>query len=86
MMTASAELANIPGAELVDLLDFMVWEMSNRGRPDVILWRYELLARRDAETEQVIRAIAVCDDYLAAEGSEEARAAQGIAWPSLSRT
>ncbi|WP_277185429.1 hypothetical protein [Caballeronia sp. BR00000012568055] len=85
-MTANAELADIPSHELVDLLDYMVWEMSNRGRPDVLRWRQELLARQDADTENVVRAIAVCDDYLAPEGSDESRAAQAVAWPKLKPT
>ena len=46
-------------------------------------WRDELLARVDAETRDVVRAIAVCDDYLAPEGSVEGRLAQEKAWPSL---
>ncbi|MFM0140406.1 hypothetical protein [Caballeronia grimmiae] len=83
-MTASAEVTLIPSNELVALLDFMVWEMTNRGRPDVLMWRTELLSRDDATSLDVLRAIAVCDDYLAPGGSEEGRAAQAIAWPNLS--
>jgi hypothetical protein len=85
-MTANAELADIPSHELVNLLDYMVWEMNNRGRPDVLRWRQELLARHDADTEHIVRAIAVCDDYLAREGSDESRAAQAVAWPKLKPT
>ncbi|VXC51332.1 conserved hypothetical protein [Burkholderia sp. 8Y] len=84
-MAASAELIEIPSNELVSLLDLMVWEMTNRGRPDVLMWRTELLSRDDATSVDVLRAIAVCDDYLAPEGSEDGRAAQAIAWPDLSR-
>ena len=79
----SAELTDIPSRELVHLLDYMVWEMSHRGREDVVMWRQELSARKDAETTDVVRAIAVCDDYLAPEGSEEARLARAQAWPEL---
>ncbi|BCQ25815.1 hypothetical protein NK8_39930 [Caballeronia sp. NK8] len=79
----SAELTEIPSKELVYLLDWMVWEMNHRGREDVLTWRKELLARSDAETTEVTRAVAVCDDYLAPEGSEEARLAQTKAWPDL---
>lgn len=79
----NAELTDIPSQELVHLLDYMVWEMNHRGRADVLTWRDELLARVDAETRDVVRAIAVCDDYLAPEGSVEGRLAQEKAWPSL---
>jgi len=79
----NAELTDIPSHELVDLLDYMVWEMNHRGREDVLMWRNELLAREDAETQDVLRAIAVCDDYLAPEGSVEGQLARAKAWPSL---
>ncbi|AME27351.1 hypothetical protein AXG89_26620 (plasmid) [Burkholderia sp. PAMC 26561] len=79
----NAELIDIPRQELVHLLDYMVWEMKHRGRADVVTWRDELLARVDGETQDVLRAIAVCDDYLAPEGSVEGRLAQAKAWPSL---
>ncbi|BCQ22357.1 hypothetical protein NK8_04660 [Caballeronia sp. NK8] len=79
----STELTEIPSRELVHLLDWMVWEMNHRGREDVLMWRKELLARSDAESTDVTRAIAVCDDYLAPEGSEEAWLAQAKAWPDL---
>lgn len=79
----NAELTEIPSQELVHLLDWMVWEMNHRGRKDVLMWRNELSARSDAGTTDVTRAIAVCADYLAPEGSEEARLAQAKAWPHL---
>ncbi|SAL63942.1 hypothetical protein AWB74_03406 [Caballeronia arvi] len=80
---ASAELADIPASELVNLLDYCVWNLSHSGRSDVLAWRAELLARADANTPEVSRAVAVCDEYLAPEGSPEALAATAKAWPNL---
>lgn len=51
------------------------------GHHPVEAWRTELLARPDAESEDVQRAGAVIDKYLAPEGSPEALAAQTRAWP-----
>lgn len=51
------------------------------GHHPVETWRRELLSRPDAESEDVQRAIAVIDEYLAPEGSPEAFAAQKRAWP-----
>lgn len=82
-MMARAELTDIPASELVDLLDYVVWNLNHGGRADVLAWRQELLARGDATTPDVSRAIAVCDEYLAPEGSPEARAASAKAWPAL---
>jgi hypothetical protein len=33
--------------------------------------------------EELVKAVAACDDYLAPEGSEEGRLARANAWPSL---
>jgi hypothetical protein len=71
----TAELADIPASKLVDLVDYCVWDLSHGGRADVLSWRAELVARADANTPEVSRAIAVCDEYLSPEGSPGARTA-----------
>lgn len=73
--------ADVPAAELPELLDMMIWEMS--GLHPVAEWRTELLARSDAENENVQRAIAICDEYLAPDGSPEAKAAAARAWTDI---
>ena len=82
-MMARAELTDIPASELVGLLDYVVWNLNHGGREDVLAWRAELLARADANTHEVLRAVAVCDEYLAPEGSTAALAASAKAWPNL---
>lgn len=74
-------LAEVPAAELPELLDVMVWDMSHGGTSMVEAWRAELLTRPDADTEDVQRAVAVIDEYLAPYGSPEAVAAGKRAWP-----
>lgn len=76
-----AGFADVPAAELPELLDMMVWNMSHGGMSMVEAWRAELLARPDADAEDVQRAIAVIDEYLAPHGSPEAIAAGKRAWP-----
>lgn len=71
----STNFADVPAAELPEVLDMVIWEMS--GHHPV----KELLARPDAENVDVQRAVAVCDEYLAPEGSPEAIAAAERAWP-----
>ncbi|MEC5407577.1 hypothetical protein VOM14_18680 [Paraburkholderia sp. MPAMCS5] len=75
-------LGDIPASELVTLMDYCVWEVNHNGRATVQAWRDELSTRADAADTEVVRAIAICDEYLAPEGSAEALAAQAIAWPS----
>ena len=75
----SFAFADIPAAELPEVLDMAIWEMS--GDRPVKEWRAELLARPDADNADVQRAVAVCDEYLVPEGSPEALAAQKRAWP-----
>ena len=75
----STAFTDIPAAELPEVLDMVIWEIS--GRHPVETWRKELLARPDAESEDVRRAIAVIDEYLAPESSPEALTAQARAWP-----
>jgi hypothetical protein len=74
-------LADMPAAELPEVLDVMVWDMSHGGTAMVEAWRAVLLARPDADNEDVQRAIAVVDEYLAPNGSPEAVAAAKRAWP-----
>ncbi len=71
----TAGFAEMPAAELPEVLDVMVWDMSHGGTADVEAWRAELLARPDADSEDVQRAVAVIDEYLAPHGSPEAVAA-----------
>jgi hypothetical protein len=77
-------LKDIPASELVDLMDLVVWETSHNGPEAVRIWRDELAARVDASDSEVIRAIAICDEYLAPEGSPEGLAARAKAWPDES--
>lgn len=79
MTTDFADVADVPAAELPELLDVIIWDMS--GHHPVESWRAELLARPDAENEDVQRAVAVIDEYLAPEGSPEAFTARARAWP-----
>lgn len=81
-----AGLADVPAAELPELLDVMVWDMSHGGTADLKAWRAELLARPDADSEDVQRAVAVIDEYRAPHGSQEALAAAKRAWPRSPRT
>jgi hypothetical protein len=74
-------LGDIPASELVTLMDYCVWEVSHSGRATVQAWRDELAARADATDAEVVRTIAICDEYLAPEGSAEALAAKAVAWP-----
>ena len=74
-------LRDEPASELRELLDMMVWDISHGGFEVVKEWREELLSRQDAGTEDVQRAIAVCDDFLAPAGSPESEAARARAWP-----
>jgi hypothetical protein len=76
----------IPASELVRLMDYCVWEVNHNGRATVQAWRDELAARADATATEVVRAIAICDEYLSPEGSAEALAAKAIAWPGESAT
>lgn len=71
--------ADVPAAELPELLDIMIWDMS--GHHPVEEWRAELLTRPDADCEDVQRAVAVIDEYLAPHDSPEAIAAKARAWP-----
>ncbi len=75
----TSDFADNPAAELPELLDVIIWDMS--GYHPVEEWRGELLARPDADDVDVQRAVAVCDEYLAPEGSPEAIAAKARAWP-----
>lgn len=59
----------------------IIWEMS--GHHPVKGWRAELLARPDADNVDVQRAVAVIDEYLVPEGTQEAIAAQAWAWPDI---
>ena len=77
----TAGFADVPASELPELLDVMVWDMSHGGTAMVEAWRAELLARPDADREDVQRAIAVVDEYLAPHDSPEAVAAGKRAWP-----
>ncbi len=72
-----------PASVLRELLDIMVWDISHGGSEVVKEWREELLSRQDAGTEDVIRAIAVCDDFLAPAGSPESEAARARACPEF---
>lgn len=76
----AADLADIPAAELPELLDMVIWNMS--GHHTLEAWRAELWARPDSESDDVQRAVAVIDEYLAPEGSPEAIAAKARAWPA----
>lgn len=73
----------LPAAEVPELVDLIVWEGAHAGRSAVEALRTGLLARPDAACEDVQRAVAVCDDYLAPEGSPEGHAAALRAWPAL---
>ncbi|HEY0123589.1 MAG TPA: hypothetical protein VGC14_17865 [Rhizobium sp.] len=75
----TTELTDVPAAELPELLDLIIWNMS--GHHPLEAWRAELLARPDVESEDVQCAVAVIDEYFAPAGSPEAIAAKMRAWP-----
>lgn len=72
---------DLEAEELPELLDFLIWE-TNGDNTCVEQWREELLSRPDSASETIQRAVAVCDEYLAPEGSEAALCAARKAWPS----
>ncbi|MCP1680713.1 hypothetical protein [Kerstersia gyiorum] len=74
-------IADVHTSELSELLDVMVWDMSHGGTSMVEAWQVELLIRPDANCEDVQRAVAVVDEYLAPHGSPEAVAAGKRARP-----
>lgn len=74
-------LSTTPAGPLPEVLDLLIWDCDHAGRPMIEAWRAALLARPDAASEGVQRAVAVCDEYLAPEGSPEGKAAAERAWP-----
>ncbi|WES67064.1 hypothetical protein [Superficieibacter sp. HKU1] len=80
-MKNESTFSDVSAQNLRALLDLMIWDMSHGGRQMIESWREELLSRSDAMSEDVQRAIAVCDEYLAQEGSPEAVDAAARAWP-----
>ncbi|WP_196239154.1 hypothetical protein [Martelella alba] len=61
-------LTKLPAGELADVLDMMLWNMSNPpGQNEGQKWLAELLTRPDAETPEIQIAIKVMLDYLSPE-------------------
>lgn len=73
-------LSSMPADELADVLDMVIWTMGRARKTDVEMWRKELLARPDADAEDVKQAIAICDEFLAPPGSQEEHDAAVRAW------
>lgn len=57
-------LADVPAAELPELVDLLVWDCSHQGEPAVRTWLAELEGRPDAGAAPVLSAVAVCREYL----------------------
>lgn len=74
------DLTTTPAAALREWLDYVLWE-TNGPTPPLTAWRALLLARPDAGSEDVQRAVAVIDEWLFPDGSSEAMAARRRAWP-----
>lgn len=70
-------LAKMPAAELADVLDLILWDMSNPpSQTGGQKWLAELLARPDVETPEVQAAVAVMLDYLTPEKDRTARGSE----------
>ena len=62
---AENTFSSVPANELAEVLDIILWDMSNPpGQIEGQKWLAELLARPDFETAAVQAAIAVMLDYL----------------------
>lgn len=67
-------LAQMPASELADVLDMILWDMSNPpGQIEGQKWLAELLARPDVETPEVQAAVTVMLDYLTPEKDRKAK-------------
>lgn len=59
------DISDVPAAELAEVLDYTIWNMSGIDFPTVVpQWLAYLQARPDADTPEIQAAIAVCNDYL----------------------